>query len=330
MTNNPSGNPKLPEFRADVASAGAETMETPPPPPAPESGRTGGSPPPESGPNGRVDGPRFSRRKILLLFAASLLVSCGIGLILLFSSLPDVSDLRTRNPRDTALIRARKKAARERGDKLDFRQEWVTFDRIPGLFKTAVRVSEDANFYFHKGIDFVEIREAVKANLRKGRAARGGSTITQQLAKNLYLSTDKSLFRKAREVLIARRLERTLSKDRIFFLYLNVIEFGPGTFGVQAAARRYFDCDVGSLNLEQILRLTAVIPRPLTVDPRGRDRWLMWRCRWILGILRTVGAVPPVEYEATLGIFEEHLKGVTKAAPDGTTPAGRNGPRGVS
>ena len=153
------------------------------------------------------------------------------------------------------------------------------------MLKKTIRISEDANFYFHKGIDYDELKEAIKKNWEEGTFARGGSTITQQLAKNLYLSTKKSFFRKIEEYFIARRLEDNLSKNRIFELYLNVIEFGSGIFGVEAAARYYFGKNVADLNLEEIIRLTAIIPRPLSISANGKSRWLLWRCRWIAGKL---------------------------------------------
>lgn len=242
-------------------------------------------------------------RRLLVRFAALAgLALAGLG-VYLWLTLPDVSTLRTGNPASTSLMRLRETQARTAGRAYRLRQEWVPFDRIPRLLGTAVRVAEDASFYDHQGIDVHELWESLKRNLDEGRAARGGSTITQQLAKNLYLSTEKTLWRKLREVLIARRLERALPKNRIFSLYLNVIELGPGVFGVQAAARHWFGRDVGALDLDQIVRLTAIIPRPLRADPRGDGAWLKARRRWILDTLLAVKAIDePAHRAAAAGL----------------------------
>jgi monofunctional biosynthetic peptidoglycan transglycosylase len=120
------------------------------------------------------------------------------------------------------------------------RQQWIDFEAIPKLLRETVRVTEDASFYQHKGLDFEELKEALKKNWEKKEYVRGASTITQQLAKNLYLSTEKSVIRKIKEYLIVIRLERNLTKDRIFTIYLNVIEWGPGIFGVEAASQTFF------------------------------------------------------------------------------------------
>ena len=195
----------------------------------------------------------------------------------LYFSLPNVSHLKTQNPKTTALIQQRQREAQRAGREFKVRQVWVGFDGIPELLRKSVRVAEDARFYEHEGIDYEEIREALKKDLEQGGWARGASTITQQLAKNLFLSTERSLIRKLKEYLLARQLEQELPKNRIFHLYLNVIEFGPGIFGVEAAARHFFGKSVGQLNLEEIVRLTAVIPKPLVETPTRTSRWLKWK-----------------------------------------------------
>jgi monofunctional biosynthetic peptidoglycan transglycosylase len=247
---------------------------------------------------------RSRRKKILFLFLLLAFLLIGTFSLYLVLSLPDVSDLKKHNPKTTALIQLRIKNAQKKGQTLRIRQQWTSFRNIPQLLKDTVRVTEDASFYWHKGIDFEELKESIKKNLRVWKIARGGSTITQQLAKNLYLSTEKSLVRKIKEYLIARRLEKTLSKDRIFELYLNVLELGPGVFGVQAAAQYYFGRDAGDLTMEQIVRLTAIIPRPLRTNPVGESRWLKWKCRWILGKLRLYKYIGEEEYAETIQVFE--------------------------
>jgi len=219
------------------------------------------------------------------------------------SSLPDVTELKHRNPSVTALMEQRRREADRDNRPYHVRQHWVAFDSIPPLFKDAVRISEDAGFYQHHGIDVHELREAVKQSWQRDKALRGASTITQQLAKNLYLSTKRSLLRKLREYVIAKKLEATLGKQRIFHLYLNVIEFGPGVFGVDAAARYYFDKPVSDLNLEEIVRLTAIIPRPLIENPTVDSRWLKWRATWIAETLLRYGYIEDRQYEYLLERF---------------------------
>lgn len=231
----------------------------------------------------------------------AILVLLGIGLtggaiVYIYLSLPTISHLKTQNPQTTALINQRLREAQSAGKILNVRQVWIGFDGIPALLKESVRVAEDARFYEHEGIDYEEVSEAMKKNLEQGRWARGGSTITQQLAKNLFLSTERSLVRKLKEYFLALRLERELSKNRIFHLYLNVIELGPGIFGVEAAARHYFGKSAGQLSLEDIVRLTAVIPKPLSENPTRQSRWLKWKARWILSILHKTGHINADQY----------------------------------
>ena len=243
-------------------------------------------------------------KKILIVFLTGLVAAvCATGLYI-YIGLPDVRELQSRNPPTTALIEYRILQAQRSNESLEIRQEWVDFDVIPQLLKDTVRISEDAAFYQHGGVDFTELKEAIKKNWQKGKYARGASTITQQLAKNLYLSTHKSILRKIKEYFIARRLETRLSKDRIFHLYLNIIELGPGIFGVQAASNYYFNKDVNELDLEEIVRLTAVIPRPLKVDPVGESTWLKWKARWILDALKRYRYISDDEYRSVSQRFQ--------------------------
>jgi monofunctional biosynthetic peptidoglycan transglycosylase len=244
------------------------------------------------------------RRKLwrwLLLIAVLTPVATTAYILL---TLPDVSDLKAKNPSSTAVMRSRQEVARRKGRTIVIQKEWVDFDGVPELLKEAVRITEDASFYWHKGIDFEEIKESIKRDIREKRFARGGSTITQQLAKNIFLSPSKNPLRKVREYFIAKRLEKALSKERIFTLYLNLIELGPGIFGVQAASRHYFDRGVSELSVEEIVRLTAIIPRPVTTDPRGSEGWLNWRCRMILDKLKLFKKIGEDEYQSLVGKFQ--------------------------
>lgn len=242
------------------------------------------------------------RRRILLsiLFVIVLMLAVYIMIQI---SIPDVNPLINNNPSTTALMEQRKEEEKEAGKKIRIRQQWVSFGQIPKLLKKTVRISEDANFYFHEGIDLDELKESIKKNWEKGEFARGASTITQQLAKNLYLSTEKSIWRKVKEFFITRELESTLSKNRIFHLYFNVIEYGRGVFGVAAASRYYFGKSVSELNDEEIIRLTAVIPKPLSVRPDQNSNWLLWRCRWITGKLLLYKYIEDTKHDSLMTLF---------------------------
>lgn len=239
-----------------------------------------------------------------------LFISIGILLTIFlitgwfFLSLPDVKGLKTKNPKTTSMIEMRKKQAKDAGKKLTIHHIWVDFHIIPDILKDTVRISEDAGFYFHKGIDYHELKEALKRNIREGRKARGGSTITQQLAKNLYLSTKKSYSRKIKEFFIAKKLERELSKNRIFALYLNVIEFGNGIFGVEAASEYFFKKTVNRLNLAEVIRLVSVIPRPLRVSPLSGSGYLKWRANLLLDKLHKYEYITDEEYYKTREEFK--------------------------
>ncbi len=242
------------------------------------------------------------RKKILISFIV-LLALIGLVYLVIQLSLPDVEPLVDTNPKTTALMEQRKKEAENDGKAYKIRQNWVPFNQIPNLFKRTVRISEDANFYFHEGIDLEELEESIKENWEKGEFARGASTISQQLAKNLYLSTDKSLWRKIKEFFITRELESTLSKNRIFHLYLNIIEYGRGIFGVDAASRYYFGKTVSDLNEEEIIRLTAVIPKPLSERPDQNSKWILWRCRWITDKLLLYKYIETSQHDSLITLF---------------------------
>ncbi len=222
----------------------------------------------------------------------------------LYFNLPDVAYLVKANHKTTAFMELRKAQAEVKNKQYRLKQTWVNFETIPALLKKAIRITEDSSFYAHKGVDWFELQASIKKNMKAGRFARGGSTISQQLAKNIYLSTDKSLFRKFKELFITYRLEKALSKDRIFHIYLNVIEFGPGVFGVQAASRYHFNKDVDNLNLAEIVRLTAVIPRPLSISASAESSRLKWKSRWILNKLKIYKYITEEKYNAVIYEFK--------------------------
>jgi monofunctional biosynthetic peptidoglycan transglycosylase len=243
-------------------------------------------------------------KKAFKIIGIAILLVVVIGGFYFYVGLPEVSDLKVKNPRSTALMVQRYREAKKTDATFRIRQKWIEFEAIPKLLRETVRVTEDASFYQHKGIDFEELKAAIKKNWQKGAYSRGASTITQQLAKNLYLSTEKSIIRKIKELLITLRLEKDLSKDRIFEIYLNVIEWGPGIFGVQMASEYYFHKAAGQLTLEEIVRLVAVIPRPLKTNPTENSDWLKWKARWILDALRRYAYIDESQYQTIFNRFQ--------------------------
>jgi len=199
-----------------------------------------------------------------------------------FVTLPDVVSLAKSNPNTTALIETRRAAAVEKGRSFRLQWTWVPLAHISPHLLRAVLVSEDASFYQHHGFDWEGLQEAFNRNWEKGKLQRGGSTLTQQLAKNLYLSPNKNLFRKAHEALLAWELERRLSKKRILELYLNVAEWGHGVFGAEAAARRHFGKSAEALRPAEAALLAAMLPSPRRHDPLKLTPYLSKRQAQIL------------------------------------------------
>ncbi len=169
---------------------------------------------------------------------------------------------RDHPPRETAFMAMRLKDLRERRPDARLAYHWVTYERISVELKRAMIAAEDARFVDHEGFDWEGIQLALDKNFRKGRVVAGGSTISQQLAKNLFLSAERSYWRKGEEALLTVMLEAILDKRRIFELYLNVIEWGNGVFGCEAAARRYFGVGASALDAAQAARLAAMAPNP--------------------------------------------------------------------
>lgn len=216
-------------------------------------------------------------RRLLAALLFTVLVASGGAIIALFATLPDPSGLSDEWPESTAYMRLREAEAEGEGRTFQLRYSPVPLAQIPASVQRAIRVSEDAAFFQHQGFDWYEVRQAVGKAWEEGEAPRGASTITQQLARNLYLSPSRHLFRKIREALITERLEARLSKDRIFELYVNVIEFGPGVFGVDAAARYYFGIPVAEAGPRQAAELAATIPAPRSQNPLTDTRGFRWR-----------------------------------------------------
>jgi monofunctional biosynthetic peptidoglycan transglycosylase len=214
-----------------------------------------------------------------------------------YLTLPDVRALKTTNPTTTAFMELREREARAKGKAPRRVQRWVSYSRISPHLKRAVLVAEDDAFWQHEGVDFEQLQESLETDWARGRFSRGGSTITQQLAKNLYLSPSKNPLRKLREWVIARRLEAELKKARILELYLNVIEWGDGVYGVESASRVYFSKSAAELDPSEAALLAAAIVNPRVLNPARPTARLIRRQQLIL---RRMGMVTPPQESAQL------------------------------
>jgi monofunctional biosynthetic peptidoglycan transglycosylase len=213
-----------------------------------------------------------------------------VYLCYVYLTLPDVRQLRAENPSTTAFMELRDEEARDRKKEPKRAQRWVAYNRISPNLTRAVLVAEDAAFWQHEGVDFDELQKSIELDWARGQLLRGASTITQQLAKNLYLSPSRNPIRKLRELIIARRLEGELTKARILELYLNVIEWGDGIYGVEAASRAYFGTSASRLGPSQAALLAGAIINPRLLNPAHPTARLVRRQQLILG---RMGAVTP-------------------------------------
>jgi len=205
-------------------------------------------------------------------------------------TLPDVRALKRENPTSTAFMRLRAEEALRTGKTIKPTRTWIGYSRISPTLKRAVLVTEDAGFWDHDGIDLAEIRAALEAGWTRGGVVRGASTITQQLAKNLYLSPSRNPYRKVVELMITRRLEAELSKARILELYLNLIEWGNNVWGAEAAARTYFGRSASDLTVEQSALLAGAIINPRVYSPARPNARLLRRQQMIIA---RMGSVTP-------------------------------------
>ena len=227
---------------------------------------------------------------------------------------PDVREYADEAPETTAFMEQRKKELAREGEEATIDYRFVPYERISSNFRRAVLVSEDNAFWDHEGVDVEGFKEAMKRNWEEKSLGAGGSTITQQLAKNLYLSPSRNPVRKLREFLIARSLEKHLSKKRILELYLNVVELGERVYGAEAAARHYFGKSAGSLSPREAALLAGALPNPRVMkpdDPNGRlrarrDIILSRMKRWgHLAEEEVLKAPEPEQVEETLPPVEE-------------------------
>lgn len=188
----------------------------------------------------------------------------------------------THNPKSTAFMASRLDGLREKNPKVALKHRWVDYGKVSVHLKRALIVSEDDTFVDHEGFNWDAMQKALEKNQKKGKVVAGGSTISQQLSKNLFLSGSRSMLRKVQEAIITVMLEAVMDKQRIFEIYLNVIEWGDGVFGAEAAAQHYYGIPAAQLSAQQAARLAAIVPRPRFYD-RNRDTpWMRKKTETIL------------------------------------------------
>ena len=243
------------------------------------------------------------KRALLALAALAVLFAAYV-----FAGLPSRAEVRRlarSNPDLTSVMRQREQEAKRAGQKPRVQRSWAPLSRMSRHLIHAVVASEDQKFFGHEGVDWDAVEKAIDEDRKRFRFARGGSTITQQLAKNLYFTTHRSLVRKLREVIVARWLEEELGKKRILELYLNVIEWGDGIYGAEAAAQRYYGKPAAALDEIEAAGLAAMIPNPRRIHPRlapkthaRAQRRVLWLMRGAGYLKREVGGLgtepPPV------------------------------------
>jgi monofunctional biosynthetic peptidoglycan transglycosylase len=252
-------------------------------------------------------------RKLLLVLAVAVVAFVAWEWI----TFPDVGELPTRAPKTTAFKERRKTELRAQGKDDHIEYRWTPYGNISPYLRRAVLVAEDNDFYEHEGVDVTAMREALERDWKRRKITHGGSTITQQLAKNLYLSPSRNPLRKVKEYFIARSLESHLSKKRILELYLNVVEMGERVYGAEAAAKRYFQKSAAALSPSEAALLAGCLPNPRLMSPGAPNKRLRSRQRMILGRMRRWGYM--AEQEVLTAKKPEAPPAATTAPPPGET-----------
>lgn len=223
---------------------------------------------------------RWTLRALLLMIAVLVLIQLWFA--------AHVAYWVKFDPSSTAFMRGRLAILREDDPKTKLRHQWVPYERISVHLKRSLIAAEDATFLTHRGFDWDGIRKAHERNMREGDLVAGGSTITQQLAKNLFFSGKRTVWRKLQEAAVTVMLESMMPKRRIFEIYLNVIEWGEGVFGAEAAARYHFAASAANLSPEQAARLAAMVPSPRRYGPGANTAYLQKRTHIIAARARMV------------------------------------------
>jgi monofunctional biosynthetic peptidoglycan transglycosylase len=232
---------------------------------------------------------------VLIIFAFTV-AAASIGYYFIF---PDVSRLKKENPQKTSFMEYREKEWQQQGKNIKIKQIWTPLNRISPYLIKAVLIAEDDKFWRHEGFDFEAIQKAIERDIKERKLKFGGSTISQQLAKNLYLTPSKNPARKIKEAILTWRLEKNLSKKRILEVYLNVAEWGEGIFGIESASRHYFGKPASELTAEEASRLAAVLPNPRKYNPAAPSSYVQNRSRHIYNIMVKRGIVIEDDYEGS-------------------------------
>jgi monofunctional biosynthetic peptidoglycan transglycosylase len=264
---------------------------------------------------------RRKRRSFLKYLIPLSLISLA-GFVVFQFVYPDVTGLKKVNPKKTAMMAYREAEWKREGKNYKVEQKWVPLRAVSPYLVKAVLIGEDDKFWKHEGFDYEAMQKAIEKDIKEKKFKLGGSTISQQLAKNLFLSPSKNPVRKVREAIITWRMERALSKKRLLELYLNVAEWGDkGIFGIEAAARHYYGKPASALGPEEAVRLAAVLPNPKKFNPLGDQRYVVNRSNLIYKIMVRRGIVVP-EYEE---VEESKEPGITSEEPS-TQPIERMKP----
>lgn len=241
------------------------------------------------------------KKLLLAVLAALVMITASI---LVYFIYPDVSSLKNDHPDKSAFMEYRERHWATDGKNRRIIHQWVPLKRISPFLIKAVIIAEDDKFWQHEGFDFEAMEQAFQKDLKEKKLKAGGSTISQQLAKNLYLSPSKDPLRKIREAILTWRMEKALTKRRIVELYLNYAEWGAGIFGIEAAARHYYGKHASSLGPEEAARLATVLPNPIRFNPLGTSKYVSYRSRRIYRIMVARGIVIP-EFEEVMTTPDE-------------------------
>lgn len=213
---------------------------------------------------------------------------------------PNVAYLKKHNPGKTAFMEYREETWQQKKLKKKIKKIWVPISEVSPYVMKAVIIAEDSKFWSHEGFDFEAIQKALEKDIKKNKIQAGGSTISQQLAKNLYLSPDKDFIRKLKEAILTWRIENQLSKRRILELYVNVVEWGDGVFGIEAAAQKHYGKSAAQLNAREAAKLAVVLPNPRRYKPEGTSRYVENQAERIYQIMVRQGIVIR-EYDDVMG-----------------------------
>lgn len=244
----------------------------------------------------------FVRIAFLLVITAT---AAFVGFYLIY---PDVTFLKKVNPKKTSFMEYREDQYRAKGKKLQIQKKWIPLSQVSPYLLKAILIAEDDKFWSHRGFDVEAMQKALEKDLEQGKFKMGGSTISQQLVKNLYLTPAKNPLRKLKEAIITWRLEQALSKRRILELYVNVVEWGNGLFGAEMASQRYFGKSASQLTAEEASKLAAILPNPIRYKVDGTSKYTERRSRIIYSIMVRRGIVIP-EYEEVISTQREEQEG---------------------